>query len=192
MRGSFSCFVCLCYFLMYGPIVNNFQSRTLTAASSYFCVKCNPHEKVLLLILFLIFISVDSERDSSLKRNSASMTCVSSSNSTSLGRECDINGAVGSDQVDTFLYLIFMIIQTKAGCDFVQFLGSFGLLNFLRCLAIWDWAKFETESNVWISLNVKIHIHALCYPHNNCMGNAKLKLNNLIYWRVKHCTLVCY
>lgn len=57
--------------------------------------------QTLPLILFLIFISVDSERDACLKRNSASMTCVSSSNSTSLGRECDINGAVGSDQVNT-------------------------------------------------------------------------------------------
>lgn len=146
MRGSFSCFVCC--FLMYGPVVNNFQYRTLTAASSFFCVECNPHEKALLIMLFLIFISVDSERDSSLKRNSASMTCVSSSNSTSLGRECDINGAVGSDQVDTFLYLIFMTIQTKAGCDFVQFLGSFGLLNFPKVLGNLRRAKFETESNV--------------------------------------------
>lgn len=53
--------------------------------------------------MLLLFISVDNERDSSLKRNSASMTCVSSSNSTSLGREGDINGAIGSDQVNARL-----------------------------------------------------------------------------------------
>lgn len=31
------------------------------------------------------------------------MTCVSSSNSTSLGRDGEINGAIGSDQVNTGL-----------------------------------------------------------------------------------------
>lgn len=42
---------------------------------------------------------VENERDgSSLNRNSASMTCVASSNSTSLGRDGDSNGVVGSDQ----------------------------------------------------------------------------------------------
>ena len=44
--------------------------------------------------------SVDGARDGDLKRNSNSMICVSSSNSTSLGREGEINGAVGSDQVN--------------------------------------------------------------------------------------------
>ena len=46
------------------------------------------------------------------------MTCVSSSNSTSLGRECDINGAVGSDQVNAFLNLLKFSnanIQAMAG-----------------------------------------------------------------------------
>lgn len=53
--------------------------------------------------MLLLFISVDNEQDGSLKRNSASMTCVSSSNSTSLGRDVDINGAIGSDQVNTIM-----------------------------------------------------------------------------------------
>lgn len=97
----------------------------------------------MLLILFLIFISVDSERDACLKRNSASMTCVSSSNSTSLGRECDINVAVGSDQVNTFLNLKNSIdyIQTKAGSDFVQ--------DCLDCLIYWKHLavdQFESET----------------------------------------------
>ena len=84
--------------------MKTFHYRTLTAGFCHFCIEFNPLEKASLL-LFLIFISVDSERDASLKRNSASMTCVSSSNSTSLGRECDIHVAVGSDQVNTFLSL---------------------------------------------------------------------------------------
>lgn len=42
---------------------------------------------------------VNGDNKASLKRNSNSMTCVSSSNSTSgLGREAEISGAVGSDQ----------------------------------------------------------------------------------------------
>lgn len=122
--------------MIYDPVCENIYYRTLTAAFCHFCIEFNPNEKALLLILFLIFISVDSERDACLKRNSASMTCVSSSNSTSLGRECDINVAVGSDQVNTFLNLKNSIdyIQTKAGSDFVQSLKLFRLLNLLKAL----------------------------------------------------------
>ena len=43
---------------------------------------------------------VKGDNKASLKRNSNSMICVSSSNSTSgLGQEAEISGAVGSDQV---------------------------------------------------------------------------------------------
>ena len=47
-----------------------------------------------------VSFSVDGDRDVNLKRNqSNSMICVSSSSTSGLGREGDINGAVGSDQV---------------------------------------------------------------------------------------------
>lgn len=123
----------------------------------------------MLLILFLIFISVDSERDACLKRNSASMTCVSSSNSTSLGRECDINVAVGSDQVNTFLNLKNSIdyIQTKAGSDFVQFLRLFRLLNLLKVLGsrpIWIRNNAKFESIVWVSLYETINMYHATLP----------------------------
>ena len=57
--------------------------------------------------IFVIYL-VENEHDGSLNRNSASMTCVASSNSTSLGRDGDINGVVGSDQV------LFINIQFQA------------------------------------------------------------------------------
>ena len=57
---------------------------------------------------FFVIYLVENEHDGSLNRNSASMTCVASSNSTSLGRDGDINGVVGSDQV------LFINIQFQA------------------------------------------------------------------------------
>ena len=64
--------------------------------------------KINLMCLHLFSFSVDGDRDGNLRRNqSNSMICVSSSNSTSvLGREGDVNTAVGSDQVQYKVYLV--------------------------------------------------------------------------------------
>lgn len=74
-----------------------FYYRILIVVFCYFCIEFNFNEKVLFLILFFIFILVDSERDVCFKRNFVSMICVFLSNSISLGRECDINVVVGLD-----------------------------------------------------------------------------------------------